>query len=79
MRQRYIRELLHPKQARKVSALSGKRPVATKSSASRFICVPDGPKVGFLFFTECASLPLNVLITEMTDYIPMPRAKLLEI
>ena len=77
--QRYIRELLHPKQARKVSALSGKRPVATKSSASRFICVPDGPKVGLLFLTECASLPLNVLITEMTDYIPMPRAKLLEI
>ena len=48
--------------------------MATKSSASRFICVPDGPKVGFLFLAECASLPLNVLITEMTDYIPMPRA-----
>ena len=62
--QRYIRELLHPKQARKVSALSGKRPVATKSSASRFICVPDGPKVGFLFLTECAPLPLNVLIRD---------------
>ena len=62
--QRYIRELLHPKQARKVSALSGKRSVTTKSSASRFICVPDGPKVGFLFLTECASLPLNVLIRD---------------
>ena len=41
-----IRELLHPKWARQVSELLGKRPVATKSSASRFICVPDGPKVG---------------------------------
>ena len=53
--------------------------MATQSSASRFICVPDGPKVGFLLLAECASLPLNVLITEMTDYIPMPRAELLEI
>ena len=53
--------------------------MATQSSASRFICVPDGPKVGFLFLAECASLSLNVLITEMTDYIPMPRAGSLEI
>ena len=55
--------------------------MATQCSASRFIWVPDGPKVGFLFLAECASLPLNVLITdlEMTDYIPMPRAELLEI
>ena len=53
--------------------------MATQCSASRFICVPDRPKVGFLFLAECASLPLNVLITEMTDYIPMPRAELLEI
>ena len=42
-------ELLHPKQARKVSGLLGKRPVATKSFASRFICVPDGPNDGFFF------------------------------
>ena len=53
--------------------------MATLCPASRFISVPDGLKVGFLFLAECASLPLNVLITEMTDYIPMPRAELLEI
>ena len=53
--------------------------MGTKSSASCFICVPYGPKVEFLFLAECASLPLNVLNTEMTDYILMPRAKLLEI
>ena len=63
----------------KVSRLLGNRPLATKRFGSHFICLHDGPKVRFLSLSEFASLQLNCLITEMVEYIPMPRARLLEI
>ena len=47
--------------APEVSGPLGSRPLAIKSFGSRFICLRDGPKAGFLSLSEFASLPLNCL------------------